>query len=362
MPMGKVWRNRYVQYSITFILAFCFISFPDWEAEKTDAPSPLLFAGDTLECSIMLDKTLRARGYNIGYLYELFQKFEQDQRCKINLSITEEDAMQQWVKLITGKTDMLILNSEKDTVPNIFADEVVSSAILDKRENVCVVRKDQYNIVQTLNYWFPYFKQTQDYQLTQRFHKNYRIQNKDGAPISRTTISPYDIYVKKYADILGWDWRLICSLIYQESKFKMGVSSSRGAIGLMQIKEAVAQTYGIDDIYDPEFNIKAGISHLARLQKIYKKAGADSTNLIKLTLAAYNCGEGRLQDCMSLAKEKGMDPLVWNNIAEIIPMMREEEHYKSDAVKLGRFNGGETLKFVELIMERYNQYCQSVKK
>ena len=362
MPMGKAWRNKYFQYTISFILAFCFVSLPRWEHEKTDVPSPLLFAGDTLECSIMLDKTLRARGFNIGYLYELFQNFEQDQRCEINITIADQTPEYQWNALMDGKTDMLILNSERDTVPSVYADMVVSSTILDKRENVCVVRKDNYNIVQTLNYWFPYFKQTQDYQHTQRYHKSYRIQNRNGAPISRTTISPYDAYVKKYAHIVGWDWRLICSLIYQESKFKMGVSSSRGAIGLMQIKEQVAQTYGIDDIYDPEYNIKAGISHLARLQKLYKKAGADSTNLIKLTLASYNCGEGRMQDCMALAQEKGLDPLVWENIAEVIPLMREKEHYSSNTVKLGRFNGGETLKFVELIMERYGQYCQSVKK
>lgn len=360
--MGRFWRNRYFQYTLTFVLAFSLFSFPRWEAEKADVPSPLLFAGDTLTCSIMLDKTLRSSGYNIGYLYELFDKFKQHQRCEINLNIVEQNAMQQWVQLITGKIDMLVLNSEMDTVPNIFADEVVSSSILDSRENVCVVKKENYNIVQTLNYWFPYFKQTQEYSHTQRYHKSYRIQDRNGAPISRTTISPYDIYVKKYAHIVGWDWRLICSLIYQESKFKMGVSSSRGAIGLMQIKEAVAKTYGIDDIYSPEQNIKAGISHLARLQKLYSRAGADSTNLIKLTLAAYNCGEGRLEDCMALAKEKELDPLVWDNLAAVIPLMKEEEHYKSDVVKLGRFNGGETLKFVELILERYGQYCQTVKQ
>ena len=358
--MGKFWRNKYFQYTVSFIIAFCFFSLPRWEAEKPDVPAPLHFVGDTLKCSIMLDKTLGSKGYSIGYLYELFQKFEEHQRCKINLNIVEQNAMQQWVQLITGKIDMLVLNSRKDTVPSIFEDEVVSSAILDRREDVCVVRKDKYNIVQTLNYWFPYFRQTQDYSQTQRYHKSYRIADRNGAPISRTTISPYDIYVKRYAPILGWDWRLVCSLIYQESKFKMGVSSSRGAIGLMQIKESVAKTYGISDIYDPEMNIKAGISHLARLQKIYKKAGADSSNVIKLTLAAYNCGEGRLEDCMSLAKEKGLDPLVWENLAEVIPLMKEEEHYKSDIVKLGRFNGGETLKFVELILERYGKYRESV--
>ena len=49
-------------------------------------------------------------------------------------------------------------------------------------------------------------------------------------------------------------------------------------------------------------------------------------------------------------------------VTGLIPLMKEEEHYKNEVVKLGRFNGGETLKFVELILERYGQYCQTVKK
>ena len=108
--MGKAWRNKYFQYTFSFILAFCFVSLPRWEHEKTDVPSPLLFAGDTLECSIMLDKTLRARGFNIGYLYELFQKFEQDQRCEINIAIADQTPEHQWDALMDGKTDMLLID------------------------------------------------------------------------------------------------------------------------------------------------------------------------------------------------------------------------------------------------------------
>lgn len=360
--MGYFWRNRYFQFTLVFVLLFFFLSLPNWEAEKTDVPVPMFLAGDTLSCSIMLDKSLGAKGYSIGYLYELFQKFGNDQRCRINLTIVEQNAMDQWVKLITGKTDMLILNATKDTVPNIFDGEVVSSVPLNSREDVCVVRKDNFSIVQAINHWYRSYQHTQEFSNTERFFNSYKIRNRNGAPISRTNISPYDIYVKRYAPLVGWDWRLISSLIYQESKFKMGVSSSRGAIGLMQIKEDVAKTYGVTDIYDPEYNIKAGVSHLARLQRIYKRAGADSLNVIKLTLAAYNCGEGRMADCMSLAKSEGLDPLVWENLEKVIPLMKKEEYYKSDAVKLGRFNGGETLNFVKLILERYQEYCETVVK
>ena len=33
-------------------------------------------------------------------------------------------------------------------------------------------------------------------------------------------ISPYDQYIRQYSQQLGWDWRLLASLIYQESRFK----------------------------------------------------------------------------------------------------------------------------------------------
>ena len=62
----------------------------------------------------------------------------------------------------------------------------------------------------------------------------------------------------------------------------------------MQIKESVAKSYGVENIYNPQENIKAGTLHLKRLQNMYKKMGADSLNAILLTIAAYNCGEGRI--------------------------------------------------------------------
>ena len=128
-------------------------------------------------------------------------------------------------------------------------------------------------------------------------------------------------------------------MIYQESQFKAGVSSSRGAIGLMQIKESTGKKYGIENIYDPEDNIKAGTSYLQTIYNNYTKKGADSLNAILLTLAAYNCGEARIEDCMSLAQSEGKDPLVWDELKEVIPLLSTEEHYRKPDIKLGKFKG-----------------------
>lgn len=124
----------------------------------------------------------------------------------------------------------------------------------------------------------------------------------------------------------------------------------------MQIKESTGKRYGIENIYDPEDNIKAGTSYLRSIYSNYTKKGADSLNAILITLAAYNCGEGRIEDCMSLAESEGRDPLVWDELKEVIPLLSTEEYYRKINIKLGKFKGKETIKFVDEITQRYEHY------
>lgn len=351
MEIGKIYNNVYLKYVIVLLFAIALFIFPSNKIkQRRDLFAPPLLAGDTLSCYVMIDKSLSAKGHPLGYIYALFGEFAKQQGCKIDFSHQLEEPLSQWVKLATGLTDMIIINSQKDTVPEMFQDDVISSIPLNDNEDVCVVEKSNYTIVQTLNYWLTYFKQTPEYaRMSKKYYKK----------LSHV-ISPYDTYIKQYAKLLGWDWRLLAALIHQESKFKLGVSSSKGAIGLMQIKESVARKYGIADIYDPESNIKAGVLHLQRLQNMYKKMGADSLDLVEITLAAYNAGEGRIEDCMSIAGTLDKDPLKWATIAEMIPLLNEKQYYTKNIVKLGRFRGKETLRFVDQIITKYNKYLQSV--
>ena len=125
----------------------------------------------------------------------------------------------------------------------------------------------------------------------------------------------------------------------------------------MQVMPQTGRKYGIDDLVDPENNLIAGTSHLKRLQKMLSAKGFSQEELIKFTLASYNAGEGRIMDCRSLAAAQGLDNCVWANIVTVIPMMRDDSILEDESVKLGKFQGHETIAYVDNIMEIYNAIC-----
>ena len=77
---------------------------------------------------------------------------------------------------------------------------------------------------------------------------------------------------------------LVRAVIVVESGFNPRAVSKKGAVGLMQLQPATARRYGVQNIYDPEQNIRAGAHYLSDLL-----ARFDSN--LELALAAYNAGE-----------------------------------------------------------------------
>jgi soluble lytic murein transglycosylase-like protein len=75
------------------------------------------------------------------------------------------------------------------------------------------------------------------------------------------------------------------AVVQVESNFDVRAVSSKGAMGLMQIMPVIAQEFSVDDPFDPEKNLEAGMKHLRALLERY---GNDSMR----ALAAYNAGEG----------------------------------------------------------------------
>ena len=125
----------------------------------------------------------------------------------------------------------------------------------------------------------------------------------------------------------------------------------------MQVMPSTAEYYSIDDLLNPEKNLKAGTSHMKRLQRMFEKDNMDKSELVKFTLAAYNAGEGRIADCRRFAEAKGSDSSRWDEIVSLIPLMREDSILEEESVKLGKFQGYETIAYIENIMDLYNAFC-----
>lgn len=150
---------------------------------------------------------------------------------------------------------------------------------------------------------------------------------------------------------------MLAAVVYQESKFSINSMSYRGATGLMQVMPRTGTIYNIDNLFDPENNLKAGTSHLKRLQGLYRNSGMTHEERIRFTLAAYNAGEGRINDCRSLAKSKNLNPDIWEEVAKVIPMMNDDTILHNENVMLGKFKGTETLAYVENVMDLYSAIC-----
>jgi len=105
---------------------------------------------------------------------------------------------------------------------------------------------------------------------------------------NKTTTSDFNAYIDQASRTYGVDKDLIRSVIRAESDFDPQATSSKGAMGLMQLMPDTARDLGVKDAYDPEENIMAGTRYLKSLLDRYE---GDVTR----ALAAYNWGMGNVE-------------------------------------------------------------------
>ncbi len=206
--------------------------------------------------------------------------------------------------------------------------------------------------------WLRQFRTRPDYlRIRQSFFDIYNPHKR----VSADFISPYDSLLRVYADTLGWDWKLLAAVVYQESKFHIEARSARGAAGLMQLVPDTASHFGCSNSLDPEENIRAGVHMLLAVRERFKRVAANQEELTKYTLAGYNAGTGRVRDCISHARHLGVDVSRWDNVSAVIPQMQHDSIAELDHIRHGTFEGGvETMSYVRKVRayhERYRHIC-----
>lgn len=111
----------------------------------------------------------------------------------------------------------------------------------------------------------------------------------------------YEAIVRGHARNYDLDPALLAAVIYTESRFNARAKSDAGAIGLMQLLPDTARgialrtggnAFIVDDLYDPEINVRYGAWYLRNLLNRY---GDERT-----ALAAYHAGQGNVDSWRKL--------------------------------------------------------------
>ena len=223
------------------------------------------------------------------------------------------------------------------------------------------VRLGEDDLKAEINNWLNEYKNS----LTARLLYNKYFKNPNTINYARSEyhsvgggkISKYDDIIKEISKKFNMDWKLISSIIYQESGFDYQAESWRGAYGLMQLMPGTAEMFGLDSLSTPAQQIEAGVKFIRWLDKQIPEEVTDTIERNKFVLAAYNVGLGHVLDARRLAQKYNYDPNIWtNNVDTFILQKSRPRFYRDSVVKYGYCRGEEPYNFVIEILDRYEHY------
>ena len=246
-----------------------------------------------------------------------------------------------------------------------FKNLLIRPVIGDSKKVAWAVRRNDRTLLDTLNAWIMDEKRGA---LFERTYRKYFIDSR--AYLARVssryltsetgTLSAYDDLLREYSPQLGWDWRLLGSQMYQESRFKPNARSWAGAVGLLQLMPATAKQVGVRNSRDPEQNVRGGVKYLRWLETRWTDNVTDPKERLKFVLASYNAGSGHVEDAQRLAAKNGDDPKKWDDVAYWLLKLSEAEYYTDPVVEFGFCRGLEPVTYVSLILDRFAHYRQFV--
>lgn len=280
----------------------------------------------------------------------------------INYKEVPDQAEDLIIKVAEGKIDYTVCDENVALVNQTYYPDIdVATAVSFPQNLAWAVNKGADELRDSIDFWLSKFRKSARYRVIyNKYFKSRRSADRvqsDYYALNSGRISKYDDAIRKYAREIGWDWRLLASLIYQESRFDPGARSWAGATGLMQLMPSTARRFGVSRNSGPDDQIRAGIDFIEWLDKRFRDEIPDKEERIKFILASYNAGPGHVFDAMHLAGKYGKDPTVWSgNVEEYLLKKSNPEYYHDPVVKYGYCRGLETSKYVDEILERYEHY------
>jgi membrane-bound lytic murein transglycosylase F len=220
-----------------------------------------------------------------------------------------------------------------------------NAPILESEINQWIIKKSKSGYIRTL--YAKYFQNSKN---------NFYRSNSTFSSLGGNKISQYDDLIKKGAENLGWDWRMLASLVYKESGFDTTAVSYAGATGLLQLMPVTLERFGVENPNDPVQSLMGGVNYLRYLDKFWKARVPESNERIKFILSSYNIGHGHVLDAWNLTLKYGGNSQTWENVSHFLTLKSDPKYYRDPVVKSGYAKGHLAVSYVEDILTLYDSY------
>jgi membrane-bound lytic murein transglycosylase F len=168
-------------------------------------------------------------------------------------------------------------------------------------------------------------------------------------------LSPYDELLKWVGRSNGIDWRLLASLMYEESRFDPEAVGPGGSAGLFQFMPFVWSDLGFEDPHHPGEAAEAGGWYLRWLMDRF--ADLDLPDRVAMAVASFNVGPRHVSDARKLAERMGLDPDRWvGNVETAMLILNDPEvarEYPAGVCRCRRAVG-----YTRRIFRRYLAYTE----
>jgi membrane-bound lytic murein transglycosylase F len=254
--------------------------------------------------------------------------------------------------------DHMMANVNAYYYPNLDVNTPVSVM----QQVAWATRKNSPQLQDAINTWLSKIKKEATFMVIyNRYFKSPRTSlirmQSDYSSLGGNKLSPFDSLIREGAKELNWDWRLLASLVYQESHFLPTGESWAGARGLMQLMPGTAKRFGASNLDDPRQSLKAGVGYLKYLDNYWSQRVSDSNERLKFILASYNAGLSHIVDARKLAEKHGKDPNIWEeNVEYLLTKKSDPKYYRDPVVMAGYCKCEEPVNYVRDVLDRYDEY------
>jgi membrane-bound lytic murein transglycosylase F len=168
-------------------------------------------------------------------------------------------------------------------------------------------------------------------------------------------LTPYDELLKWESRRNGIDWRLLASLMYEESRFDPDAVGPGGSAGLFQLMPFTWRELGVEDPHHPAEAAGAAARYLRRLMDYFDEV--ELADGVAMAIASYNVGPRHVFDARRLASQMGLDPDRWRGNVETAMVLLDDPEV-ARAFPAGVCRCRRAVGYTRRILRRYHAYAE----